>query len=253
MVKRAIVRTYTAATHVASVETYDSHGTWLNNVPCSHSLHSEFLVAGALCLVEIMDETNPTDAVVIATYPGAAPAVTVSNADTVDGSHAAAFATAAHTHAASDVVSGTLTLDRLPSVPACRLTSSTDQTLSDGTWADLAFNTETYDTDAMHDPSTNNTRITIKTAGKYLITGQVFIKAGDVSVRAAAIRYNNTADLAATTFSATAVYDDTWLNLSLQYGCAVNDYLTLRAAQWSGGNLDTDKSLCWFAAVRIGA
>jgi len=39
----------------------------------------------------------------------------------------------------------------------------------------LDLNSEDWDTDNLHDPSTNNSRITIKTAGKYLLHGSSYV------------------------------------------------------------------------------
>ena len=47
------------------------------------------------------------------------------DADLLDGNHASAFATASHTHAASDITSGTLATARIPSLAASKITSGT--------------------------------------------------------------------------------------------------------------------------------
>ena len=57
----------------------------------------------------------------------------------------------------------------LANPPACRLTESGGQVLNNNTLTDLTFSAEQYDTDGMHSGSSE--RITIKTAGIYLVTG----------------------------------------------------------------------------------
>jgi hypothetical protein len=52
--------------------------------------------------------------------------------------------------------------------PSCRLVRSGDLTYTSN--AAIAWNSEAYDTDTMHDNSTNNSRITINTAGIYLFS-----------------------------------------------------------------------------------
>jgi len=47
------------------------------------------------------------------------------------------------------------------------------QSISNTTNTILAFNTEDFDTDSMHDNSTNNNRLVATTAGKYLVVGKV--------------------------------------------------------------------------------
>ena len=54
--------------------------------------------------------------------------------------------------------------------PACRVYHNANQSLTNNTLTALAFNSERYDTDTMHDTVTNNSRITINTAGLYLLT-----------------------------------------------------------------------------------
>lgn len=63
---------------------------------------------------------------------------------------------------------------------SCRVyqTGATSVTTS---WATLAFGAENFDTDTMHDNSTNNSRITFTTAGKYCIGGTMRIGANAVT------------------------------------------------------------------------
>lgn len=51
-----------------------------------------------------------------------------------------------------------------------RVYHDADQSIPGVTPTTLAFNSERYDTDAIHDPATNNSRLTCKTAGKYVIS-----------------------------------------------------------------------------------
>jgi len=55
---------------------------------------------------------------------------------------------------------------------SCKVTKSTDQTIPTGVHTPITWDTENYDTNDMHNTVTNNSRITIKTAGKYLLVGQ---------------------------------------------------------------------------------
>lgn len=52
--------------------------------------------------------------------------------------------------------------------PACKITHSVAQSIADASATTVAFDSEVYDTDSMHDIVTNNSRITINTAGLYL-------------------------------------------------------------------------------------
>jgi hypothetical protein len=50
---------------------------------------------------------------------------------------------------------------------------SADQVIATGTSTIVTFNTEAFDTDALHDTVTNNSRITVAIAGKYLVGAEV--------------------------------------------------------------------------------
>jgi hypothetical protein len=62
--------------------------------------------------------------------------------------------------------------------PMCRVKQTSGQSVNDATNTILAFNDEDFDTDAMHDNVTNNSRITINTAGVYLVIASVRYAAG---------------------------------------------------------------------------
>lgn len=55
--------------------------------------------------------------------------------------------------------------------PAVALYASATQTITNATWTSIAFDSEHVDVGAMHDSSTNNTRVTVVAAGRYLLTG----------------------------------------------------------------------------------
>ena len=119
----------------------------------------------------------------------------------------------------------------------------------------LSFNSEYWDTDAIHDTSTYNNRLTCKTAGAYLIIGQVRWAANATgqrqvnitlssgrSVIAAQHEHGNSASIA------------TNMSVSCIYPLAVNDYVELAVYQDSGGNLDITATAYWspnFQMVRI--
>jgi hypothetical protein len=62
--------------------------------------------------------------------------------------------------------------------PMCRVKQTSGASISDATNTILAFNAEDFDTDGMHDNATNNSRITINTAGVYLVIASVRYTAG---------------------------------------------------------------------------
>lgn len=62
------------------------------------------------------------------------------------------------------------TVNFLRNPPSCRIYNNANFPMSTGVTTPLTFNTERWDTDAMHDPAVNPGRITFKTAGLYLVT-----------------------------------------------------------------------------------
>lgn len=80
--------------------------------------------------------------------------------------------------------------------PACRITHSTTQSITNNTTTALLADSETYDTDSMHSTSSNTSRITMNKAGIYVVTS-FFLLAGDSDYTFLewAIRQNGSTDL----------------------------------------------------------
>jgi hypothetical protein len=79
------------------------------------------------------------------------------------------------------------------SPPSAHVYHSAAQSIADGTAVALAFNSERWDTDAIHSTSSNNTRLTCQTAGKYEIGGMVEWASNAAGYRQLLIRPNGTA------------------------------------------------------------
>lgn len=126
----------------------------------------------------------------------------------------------------------------LANPPSCRVTHNATQAVSDITFTKLAFNTETYDTGGMHDPVTNNSRITISTAGIYLVTfSGEYASANDYVVVYADIFLNNTTKLVEQRWHPnTAAADVRDVMLATQYKFAAADYIEVRAYQDNTAN-----------------
>lgn len=135
--------------------------------------------------------------------------------------------------------------------------NATQSISSGGTAAPLAFNSERYDTDTIHDNSTNNTRLTCKTAGSYLIIGSVLFDVNATGQRLLEIRLNGTTLLADQRTNAIAGGTlGTGLTIATQYPLAVNDYVELLVFQNSGSSLNVLSAGNYtpeFMIVRIGA
>ena len=119
--------------------------------------------------------------------------------------------------------------------PAVRAFSSSNQTLTNIVVAALAFANESFDTDAMHDNSTNNSRLTAKTAGIYYIEGQAEFALNGTGDRFLRIFLNNTSVLSESRhLAAGGAHRELCGGL---FALAVNDYVELIAFQSSGGDL----------------
>ena len=122
------------------------------------------------------------------------------------------------------------------------VTHDATQAISTGANIALAFNTERWDTNAIHDNVTNNSRLTCKTAGKYTINGCFSFAANATGYRQGSIRLNGTTLISISGFGAPPSPYEPRVALSCTYNLAVNDYVELMAFQDSGGNLNVQQA-----------
>jgi hypothetical protein len=171
-------------------------------------------------------------------------------------------ATTAASHANGAAVTHVLTkggldqylAEKYPPAPAARVFHSAAQTLTTSVALPLAFDSERFDTDNIHDTVTNNSRLTCRTAGKYQITANAQWPANGTGIRILQIRINGGTVIATTRVAGNATYGNE-LNLSALWDMAVNDYVDVLAFQDSGGNLNVAASASFspeFSMVRVG-
>lgn len=104
---------------------------------------------------------------------------------------------------------------------SCRVYASSGQSIGT-TLTALNFDTESFDTDTMHNNSTNNTRITFTTAGKYVIFG--YVATDGNAIARAQLRLNGS-----TLISALSVGN---ASSSVQNGCIVGTTYSVSAADY---------------------
>ena len=123
-----------------------------------------------------------------------------------------------------------------------RVYHSAAQLIANVTFTALAFNAERFDTDAVHDVATNNTRLTCKTAGKYLIGANVaFAPATGGALREAYLRLNGGNAIAYDRRPPQgAAGGGVFLNPHAVWDLAVNDYVEVFVYQDSGGALNVE-------------
>lgn len=120
----------------------------------------------------------------------------------------------------------------------------------------LAFNSERYDTNGIHDPVTNNSRLTCQTAGKYLIVANVEWGTNSAGYRTLNIVLNRTSVIASINSVATvATGVGARLNASIIYDLGVGDYVEVRVYQNAGSGVNVLATAAYspeFMMQRIG-
>ena len=126
---------------------------------------------------------------------------------------------------------------------------SAAQSIPDATATIPAFDTEEYDTDTIHDVTTNNSRLTCKTAGKYLCILTSAWASNTTGRRTGDFRVNGTDIISGHSIAPAPTYP---INVSATIvDLAVNDYVEARVAQNSGAALNWSTS-SRFMMQRVG-
>jgi len=138
-------------------------------------------------------------------------------------------------------------VDTLTADISCKVTKSADQTTSNNTDTIVTWDQEDYDTDGMHDNATNNSRITIITAGKYSATVQ-FVWIGDSNGDRVVRIMKNSANVGVINKLASGSSQGI---VTFVGDLVVNDILEIEVRQTSGGNLDLKSGTMYFEAHKI--
>src|SRR5499427_553347 len=141
-------------------------------------------------------------------------------------------------------------------IPQASATKSADQSIANGTWTLISWDTETFDTDTIHDTVTNNDRLTCKTAGLYMIGFNANWFANTTGIRAVQIQKNTEAlpgvGIAGKSDSAPRTGITAPYNAVGFVQLAVNDYICITVYQNSGGALNFNAAGASFWMTRIG-
>jgi len=133
-------------------------------------------------------------------------------------------------------------LEALIDPPACSVYHNTTQTKTTGTsLSALSANSENYDNDSMHSTVTNNSRITIQTAGRYEVGVVLSWAASATGNRALAFTVNGTTDYVVDIRTGTAS-NSTAISGSRTLVLAAGDYVEPSVWQSSGGDLNATLS-----------
>jgi len=117
--------------------------------------------------------------------------------------------------------------------PAARVYNNAAIDPAPGGWVTLTFNTERFDTDAMHSTSTNTGRLTVPTGGDglYLIGGNLELDSGGgagASDKGIRILLNGTTPIAVNFNEMLSTGVDTVIAISTVYALTAKDYVELQ-------------------------
>lgn len=138
----------------------------------------------------------------------------------------------------------------------CLLTGGGSQSVNTGTLTQLTattWNTEESDTSNMHDPVTNSSRITVPSAGLYMVEAQLYWQGGSGAAGGReTIIYKNGVYQKAAHVEAIATKDLT-VSVTASFVLATNDYIEIYAYQTSGGTLTVagNVNYNWFQVTKL--
>ncbi|MBN1365391.1 MAG: hypothetical protein JW976_11345 [Syntrophaceae bacterium] len=128
-------------------------------------------------------------------------------------------------------------LDEKTSISAVRVYSSNIITLLTDAYQTIPFNEEVFDTDDMHNTSSNTGYLYAANSGLYLITCHVQFAENGGGLRQVYLRVNGSTLIADVVEPASGV-SATCIHLSTVYYLNAGDFVEARARQTSGGNLN---------------
>lgn len=139
--------------------------------------------------------------------------------------------------------------------PACAVYHTAAQSVPNATWTTVLFNSEYYDTDAMHDTATNTSRITISTTGIYLLTANILFDIGGTGNRQVDFMKNGSGFIyrGQTTNNISASFF-TDVSTSTMMSLTAGDYMEVIVYQTNGAalNIRGDAGGVHFAAAFMG-
>lgn len=133
--------------------------------------------------------------------------------------------------------------------PACRVFHNADQAVASTSLVTLAFNSERFDTDTMHDTVTNNSRITFNTAGVYAVSVGIHWSGSSSGNYETIILLNGTTAIGYhyVTVPTGAGAGPRYVLCAPPYKFAAADYVQAQVRQDSGGSLNVQVQGNWSA------
>lgn len=127
-------------------------------------------------------------------------------------------------------------------VPSCRCWHNAAQLIASGVVTPLAFNQEHWDNDSLHNPAVLNTRITVRTPGKYSVGATFTWAAGLAGTRQAGIRLNGgwVPDLLGAQLFYVPAATGARINVSILWNAVAGDFFDVIAYQVTGVGLNVN-------------
>lgn len=141
--------------------------------------------------------------------------------------------------------------DELYTDVSARVTHTTSQSLANSAYTTLVFDTETFDSGGLHDPTTNSARFTSNDGGLFVISGTCEISANATGRRILRIMQGVTERARQTVMAITTSGGTTVLNVTTVMRLAAAEYVTLEVFQDSGGALNAFGSATHFSIARL--
>jgi hypothetical protein len=132
---------------------------------------------------------------------------------------------------------------------------SANQSIANDTNTVVALNSETHDSDpngAIHDTAANNSRLTVRTAGLYLVCGGVQFAANATGYRDVFVQLNGATTIGMVRVPAVAGVVQLTQVFAVRV-LAASDYVELWVRQTSGGALNVEfaNSTPWLALTKL--
>jgi translation elongation factor P/translation initiation factor 5A len=131
-----------------------------------------------------------------------------------------------------------LTFKTSTTIPSARVYRSSNQSISDSTDTIVTFDSERYDTAALHSNVSNTGRLTAPIAGKYLITVGLEFASNTSGRREIRLLLNGSTIIAQDIRAGSISGITSPMTLTTVYALAQNDYVEVQVWQNRGGNLN---------------
>lgn len=129
-------------------------------------------------------------------------------------------------------------LEFLIDPPACSVYRNAVQVVSTSSSEVLLANSEIFDNASMHSTSSNTGRITMTTAGRYLLFGRVRFEADADGHRRVDIRKNGTTSTTLFNLPANSAVSDVVITFSTAVVAALSDYWEVIVVHTAGNDID---------------